>query len=443
MKLTRTYFFIYSFSLLCLLVSNVISAPGPQILLNAHQGTGYIEPILSPFYTDNVAWSTVSIAGKAFGRANGGIIGEYYYLFGMMGNPLAQVYNWETEHWQLSSTQPPYGDCNWAGVSTGESIYLIGRYCDFSFGNEVQKFTPIGSGPSGIWTTVAEYPISCAGIAAAWDGGDYIYACGGSDLIHTFNSAYRYDITADVWEEITPLPIPMTYHGGAFVGGKFHVMGGVQSPSNAHYCYDPETDIWTAKSPMPTANTFALFNLTANADYIISVGGGGGYSIWPGLSAVQLYFPDTDSWLQESPLPAARGMNSAIWTPHGEVLSGGGYVDYFFSQIMYKGVGFPSSGAMAVENQSLNTNECLTVLPPSPNPFNTETDISFVLIENTVLEINIYNISGGLVKKYSSSNYSAGENHLRFSAENLASGLYFVVFTGNIASFTEKILYLK
>jgi len=400
--------------------------------------------MLSPRSSDQVSWLAVANAGKAFGRASGGIIGDYYYVFGGMNLPLAQAYNWSTDHWELS-TPPPFGSCNWCGVATDEAIYLIGRYCDYSFGDEVQKFTPVLNEPYGSWTTVADYPLALAGIAAAWDGDNYIYAGGGSDLNNIYPNAYRYDIASDEWTEIAPLPIAMTYHGGAFINGKFHVMGGIQEPSTAHYVYDPLTDSWASAAEMPIPNYFATFSLTQNETHIISVGGGGGYYVWPATNAVQFYDPITDLWFQETPLPITLGLNAATYAPDESLVSTGGFEEGFFYPYTFKGTGF-SNGSAGLNNHKEageSQPEGYAFHPAYPNPFNPEVHLSFTLPVSHQVKMVIVGMEGRVITQVAGGNYSAGTHEIPFQAGNLPSGVYIARLEAGSFRSAQKILFLK
>ena len=300
-------------------------------------GGSQVENIYSQWGLDQVVWTQVNSAITAFNRAASGHIGNYVYCFGAHNSNVGQAYNITTQQWE-PSTPPLLGECNWCGVTVNEDIYIVGRY-DGGYGNEVQKFTPIAGGPIGTWVFVAPYPQSLCAITADWDGGSYIYAAGGNA---SDPAAYRYDIAANVWEGICPMPIVMRYAGGAFVNGKFYMMGGTQTGSaNTNYEYDPATDTWNQRAPIPIAVHFGLFSFTYNETYVMSIGGGGGYGSWPATNAVQLYDPVTNVWIQETALPQALGCNSGIWIGNGEVVSAGGYDGTNYRTDAYLGADFP------------------------------------------------------------------------------------------------------
>jgi len=295
-----------------------------QALDPADVSVGYCDPVLSNWGLDQVVW-TSEPAATPFSRACSGIIGHYVYHFGSELTNLAQAYDLNTNTW-VASTPCPAGYDNWdAAVVNNADMYVVGRY-DGAYHNDFYKFTPTAGGPTGVWTVMASYPQTLTGVCVVWDGGDYLYAAGGDASI---GYAYRYDIAANTWSALPNMPGPCRYAGGAFVDGKFHIIGGVAGAGNQHYAYDPATSSWSTLTVVPQIPYFTLFSTTGNDQYLILIGGGGGYSSWPALNAVQLYDPSTDTWFQETPLPTAAGNNSGTWLGSGfrtgGALSAGGY----------------------------------------------------------------------------------------------------------------------
>jgi hypothetical protein len=325
---------------LCILVAFAAYAKGPVAPSPEDVSTGYAEPILAQWGLDVVTWTTVASSPQLLGRSGSGVIGNYFYCFGGEPGNFAVAFNLTTQQWE-NSTPPPLPQDNWCGVVAQGSLYLIGRYdpSGAGYGSEIQKFTPTGGGPTGTWTTVANYPIAACGIGAAYDGVDYIYAAGGNP---SPTSAYKYSISANTWTPIASLPISMAYTGGAFVNGKFYVYGGTTQPAaNSLYEYNPDNNTWTQKANVPTTVWFSTFSTTYNDGLVMSIGGGGGYGSWPATNAVQLYDPATDTWTQETPLPIALGANSARWAGAGVVISAGGYSGSAYTGTTHRGTDFP------------------------------------------------------------------------------------------------------
>ena len=113
-----------------------------------------------------------------------------------------------------------------------------------------------------------------------------------------------YDIAANSWSTLQPLPAGLDHAGAATVGGKIYVVGGYLSfgqgvLSSATYEYDPTGDSWTSRTPMPLARAAAA---TVELDGLIYVLGGVG----PQPTVPLAYDPNEDSWTQLAPMSAER-----------------------------------------------------------------------------------------------------------------------------------------
>lgn len=60
-----------------------------------------------------------------------------------------------------------------------------------------------------------------------------------------------------------------------------------------------------------------------------------------------------------------------------------------------------------------------------PNPFNSFTEISFQLIDDSYIEITVFDILGRRVAALAKGNYNAGAHNIRWDASNQPSGIYF------------------
>jgi len=88
------------------------------------------------------------------------------------------------------------------------------------------------------------------------------------------------------------------------------------------------------------------------------------------------------------------------------------------------------------------------LLPAYPNPFNTETTISFEISEPELVTLTIYNITGQIVKTlmnkyYKTGHYTLGWNGRDNKGAILESGIYIIRMKAGDFSSTRKILHLK
>ena len=60
-----------------------------------------------------------------------------------------------------------------------------------------------------------------------------------------------------------------------------------------------------------------------------------------------------------------------------------------------------------------------------PNPFNPSTNINFDLKDNGAVSLDVYDVSGKLVRRIFGGFLSAGTYNINFNASGLGSGIYF------------------
>ncbi|MCH8008578.1 MAG: galactose oxidase [Chloroflexi bacterium] len=156
----------------------------------------------------------------------------------------------------------------------------------------------------GSWRTGTDMPTPRTEVTSALlDGmvlvaGGFPISGGHTDLVEA------YDIAADSWSPLQPLPVELDHAGAASVGGKVYVVGGFLNfgqgvLSSATYEYDPVGDSWTTRTPMPLARASAA---TVELDGLIYVLGGVG----PQATVPLVYDPSDDSWLQLAPMSEER-----------------------------------------------------------------------------------------------------------------------------------------
>lgn len=88
-----------------------------------------------------------------------------------------------------------------------------------------------------------------------------------------------------------------------------------------------------------------------------------------------------------------------------------------------------SSPSDLTENDGL-LKERILLKQNYPNPFNPVTTISFQTLSDLEAKLQVYNVKGELVFEGLSKNYQKGLNRVKFSANNLAAGLYYYVLKG-------------
>ncbi len=84
------------------------------------------------------------------------------------------------------------------------------------------------------------------------------------------------------------------------------------------------------------------------------------------------------------------------------------------------------------------------LLPPYPNPFNPETNISLIVYEETDICATVYNSLGQEVQRIVNGTQMPGYHIFSFNGDDYGAGIYFVSVRGeNSKTSTQKIVLLK
>jgi hypothetical protein len=78
-----------------------------------------------------------------------------------------------------------------------------------------------------------------------------------------------------------------------------------------------------------------------------------------------------------------------------------------------------------------------------PNPFDSQTTISFFVPENGNVSIAVYDLVGNMVEELTNNNFEPGMYNLLFEADNIAQGTYFVRMQAGNTMLTKKMDVVK
>ena len=81
--------------------------------------------------------------------------------------------------------------------------------------------------------------------------------------------------------------------------------------------------------------------------------------------------------------------------------------------------------------------------PPSPNPFNPTTKITYEIKEPGNVEINVYNISGQKIAELTNEFHGSGKYNINFNGSDYSSGIYIVKMKTKNYHFTRKVVLIK
>jgi hypothetical protein len=83
------------------------------------------------------------------------------------------------------------------------------------------------------------------------------------------------------------------------------------------------------------------------------------------------------------------------------------------------------------------------LLKSYPNPFNSQTTISYIIPEKSIVKIKIFDIKGNLIKTIKKKHNESGQYNVFWNPKNIASGVYIINLEANNISLSQRTLYLK
>jgi len=166
------------------------------------------------------------------------------------------------------------------------------------------------------WTELSPMPFRTANNAvceAVVNGNEFVYSFAGIDTSKIYsgihNRSFKYDVAADSWTEIAPLPDTMTKiaASASYVNGKIYIIGGYSVFSNNNevsservHIYDPVTDSYeTDGAPIPVKIDDQVQCVYKDSLIFVVTG----WSDFGNVPAVQIYNPSLDQWQSGTSVP--------------------------------------------------------------------------------------------------------------------------------------------
>lgn len=177
------------------------------------------------------------------------------------------------------------------------------------------------------WEPMASLPAPRANVGVALADGK-LYVVGGSSAgvdgasYQQYASVFAYDMAANRWTEVAPLPQSYAAMAVTAINGKVYAFGGLDgngTPSAQSYVYDPALNAWTAKAPMPNGPRYLAAAAPLNGE-IYLVGG------WDERADVEIYDPATDRWRAGPSLAQGRHSLGLTAGPDGYLYAVGGAI---------------------------------------------------------------------------------------------------------------------
>lgn len=154
------------------------------------------------------------------------------------------------------------------------------------------------------WTTGANINMATymgTGCATIYNGTPILFSIGGNTTTTLNTEVNKYDLNANTWTAMAPLPIKRVVTTSAALSGKVFVFGGSDGVAyqSTVYKYDIATNAWTEAAPMPSIRGWnKAYPYQDSLVYVI-----GGYDGANYLTSVLLYNINTNTFRPCTDLP--------------------------------------------------------------------------------------------------------------------------------------------
>jgi len=264
------------------------------------------------------------------------LAGEIYVLGGFTPAVTGSVeaFNPATGAWRSVASLPtPLHHANAASVNG--RIYIAGFYLGGSFTNadpRVLEYDPAADA----WSERVAMPAGsqrASACVAALDGKIYVF---GGARATTVTDASVYDVAADSWQGLPPLPEPREHCVAGAIGGSIYIAsgrsGGITGFQPNSWQFDPTSGLYTPRAPIPTPRGGTAGAVLAGKLVIFGGEGNPDPTSFGVFTNVDAYDPADDSWQALAPMLLPRhGFGAAasagrIFLPGGAAAQGFGAV---------------------------------------------------------------------------------------------------------------------
>ncbi len=203
-------------------------------------------------------------------------------------------------------------------------LYAIGGETNGGITGAAERYDPTVDQ----WTPLsASKPTRVSNIGAAFLGGK-IYVPGGTTADGAPTSVVEtYDPADETWDEVAPLPRPLSGYALAVYEERLYLFGGKDDRgyASATYIYDPVQDKWQTGKAMPSRRAYV--GATTLGSQIFVIGGFDGQREQP---ICEVYRPEDDTWDSCDPLTLARGGLGLAGVANQLYAVGGGWSNYLW-----------------------------------------------------------------------------------------------------------------
>jgi hypothetical protein len=346
------------------------------------------------------------------------------------------------------------------GFILKDSMYIVGGSTNSgnNFSNALIKIDL--SNPVS-WVNRANYPMPIGEISYSTSerNDSLAYVAGGRNNANPVNNVFLYNGKANVWIPANNLPTQGIFGGGlAFLQENMVMFIGGKSNDSAHsLCFfgninpgNPANINWNGGPIYPGGKICNLGNWGAKDGRAFFTGG---ESIFP---------MDNSSTDKTYMYEMGVGFNTLADkpTPISHVPIDGFIIDTTSSGYEYEIFapgGFDGSAAtnkheklFVLDSLPTYIGQVGNVIPDGfelhqnyPNPFNPQTKIRFDIPVGSLVQMNIYNSEGKLVRMLLNNVLKTGAYEVKMNSEGLPSGIYFYTMTADNWKSVRKMVLIK
>jgi hypothetical protein len=108
------------------------------------------------------------------------------------------------------------------------------------------------------------------------------------------------------------------------------------------------------------------------------------------------------------------------------------------------GYAFSKTDVILLASETRSFPNLFKLFPTYPNPFNSSTTIRFSILQGDIIDVRVFDVMGRGVATLMSKRLAPGDYSVRWDADGLGSGVYFVrLTTGNKLADTKKMIFMK
>lgn len=178
-------------------------------------------------------------------------------------------------------------------------------------------------------------PELLTGSAMVSDNGSVFLMGGYNDTYESSKSAYRYDIRAMKWSNLTPMPHALDGISGSVIKGKIYIPGGYSGDSHydpTTYVYEISTDRWSSLATEQTPPGRARYKAAVLGDRLYVLGG---FISWNQTTDLVYYLNTTTAIWHQAPSMHIPRAGFAASSGNNTILVAGGYNFSLFGSTFY------------------------------------------------------------------------------------------------------------